>query len=125
MKEYFTIADFNYVEDYLDTLTTELKLINNSLPSFTKKTWFWYDFPYIQEVFRIEEAINNINIYITNISPYNYKKWLDSSTSIDYKNFKWADYQNWLNGINTTIDYKDKLEIRYSGEGYSGDIIWL
>lgn len=129
MKEYFEYTDWQVVEDDIDSLTTELQLVNKSLPNFTKNTWTLNDFPYVQDAYRIEEAINNFSNYIVNLPNYVYKVWLssptDSSTGTNYKNFAWLDYQNWLNGINQIKDYKEKIEIRYCGEGYSGDTIWL
>ena len=126
MKEYFEYdTEFQYIEDLIDNLTTECQNINENLPNFSKKTWAINDFPYIQEVYRIEEAINNFNKFIVILPNYIYKKWLVSPYAIDYKNFSWSDYKNWTNALDQISIYKDQIELRYCGEGYSSDTIWL
>ena len=125
MKEYFEYTDFNDVQDDIVILTDTAKLINNATSSFTKKIYALNDFPYIQDVDYIEKQLLNISENIGTPTGFTYKEWLPTPTSYAFKNFSWSDYQRWLINIQFLELYMNSLEIRYCGEGYCGETIWL
>lgn len=124
MKEYFEYTDFQAVEDETDSLNTEISAFT-LIPTFTKKTWALNDFPYVQEVDRIERGIENLIFFLPYPTNYVSKTWISYYGEHPLLNFSWSDYVRWLLNLQLIDEYKDKIEIRYSSEGYSGDTIWL
>lgn len=122
-----THTEFNTVENKIEELNTYINVINPDIPTFTKKTWVTTDFPYIQEINRIELGIKDLVDYYITIPCYSGKEWLETPTSYGVlKAFsRTNDYNRWLSNLDCVDLYKDKAEIRYCGEGYSGDTIWL
>lgn len=125
MKEYFEYTDFNDVQDDIVILTNSAKLINDETSDFTKRVYVLNDFPYIQEIDYIEKQLLNISQNIGTPTGFNYKEWLPTSTSYAFKNFSWSDYQRWILNISFLNLYINSIEIRYCGEGYCGETIWL
>jgi hypothetical protein len=125
MKTFFEYTDFQDVEDRIEALNNEVSPFTD-IPTFIKKTWALNEFPYINEVDRIERAIGDLQTYFINPSCFiTPKVWLETPTSIVYKNYSWSDYQRWLNNLNCIETYKEQIEYRFAGESYSGDSIWL
>lgn len=125
MKEYFEYTDFNDVQDDIVSLTNIAKIISDATSSFAKKTYALNDFPYIQEVDYIEKQLLNISNNVGVPIGFVYKEWLPTPTSYALKNFSWSDFQRWLNNIRFLELYMNSLEVRYCGDGYCGEAIWL
>ena len=79
---YLNYTDLNQIENKILTLTNKLKQYNPSTPTFYSKNWTINEFPYIQEIDRIERGINTLKDY-----------W--------YKPDNWIDCKIWLNGDET------------------------
>ena len=95
---YLNYSDLNTIENRIETLTNKLRQYNPSAPTFSKKTWAVNDFPYIQEIQRIETGVNNLKEYW--YQPDNWiecKVWLDGTeTSQVTKSFNFEDINRWI-----------------------------
>lgn len=115
-------TDFNTIEYRIENL----HVLSSSIPTFSKKTWANTDFPYIQEVDRIETGIDDIANYVIIPSCYSSKIWLSSPSERPLKSFSRSnDYVRWQENLDCIEEYVAKMELRYSGESYSGESIWL
>lgn len=118
-------TDFNIIENDIETLNNYIKNITY-IPSFSKKTWVVNDFPYIQEIDRIELGIKDLTNYYAIPPCYIYKQWLSYIGERPLKSFsKVNDYNRWINNINCINEYKDKFQLRFSGTSYCGEGVWL
>ena len=92
--DYLNFEDLNTIENRIGTLNSKLTNVTN-IPIFSKKNWQLNEFPYIQEIDRIENAINNLGKYYyypkAFITP---KKWLNTGKEI--KNFSYKDINRWI-----------------------------
>lgn len=80
---YLNYGDLNAIEDRIVTVTNKLRQLNPSTPAFSSKLWLPADFPYIQEIDRIERGVNTLKEY-----------W--------YKPDGWIDCKTWLTGTETS-----------------------
>ena len=62
-SDYLNYTDLEQIEERILTLTNRLKQYNPSTPNFSSKEWFPNEFPYIQEIDRIERGIDNLQQY--------------------------------------------------------------
>ena len=111
---YLNYNDLNTIENRITTLTNRLKQYNPSTPTFSAKEWLLNEFPYIQEIDRIERGIDNLQKYWYKPDGWiNCKIWLTGSeTQQVIKSFSFQDINRWINnmdliepviGDNTTI----------------------
>ena len=95
---YLSYNDLNMIENRILTLTNKLKQLNPSTPTFSSKTWQINDFPYIQEIDRIERGINNLKEYWYQPDGWiECKVWLDGTeTGQVIKSFSYIDINRWI-----------------------------
>lgn len=123
-NEYVNYEDFNSIETQIDELTTEFQAFDDSISDFEVKTWLETDFPYIQEVYRIETGLVNLSRLFV-LTCYIYKEWLSSATVSGTKSFSNIDWNRWIEAIECLNCYMNSIDIRNCGQGYCGDTIWL
>lgn len=128
---YLNYNDLNSIENRIEELTETLREYNPSTPTFSKKTWVINEFPYIQEIDRIERGIDNLQKYW-----YKPEGWIESKiwltgneTQQVRKSFSYLDINRWINnmdiieqviGDNTTI-WNVQSNINWNQES---DIDW-
>ena len=95
---YLNYNDLNTIENRILTLTNKLKLYNPSTPTFSSKEWYVNDFPYIQEIDRIEKGIDNLQKYWYKPDGWEEcKVWLNGDeTSQVIKSFSFEDINRWI-----------------------------
>ena len=95
---YLNYSDLNTIENRILTLTNKLKLYNPSIPTFSSKQWFVNDFPYIQEIDRIEKGIDNLQKYWYKPDGWEEcKVWLTGEeTEQVIKSFSFEDINRWI-----------------------------
>lgn len=100
--DYLNYTDLNTIENKIEELTENLQEYNSSTPNFSKKIWVLNEFPYIQEIQRIETGIDNLQKYW--YKPDNWiesKIWLTGDeTSQVIKSFSYIDINRWINNMN-------------------------
>ena len=107
--DYLNYNDLNKVENELKQENEKLTKLNPSTPTFSSKEWKENDFPYIQEIDRIERGVNELakNYY----EPEGWqecKTWLEGNeTSQVIKSFSYKDINRWINNYNLI---KEKLD---------------
>lgn len=95
---YLNYTDLNQIENRILTLTNRLKQYNPSTPTFPSKQWFVNDFPYIQEIDRIEKGIDNLQKYWYKPDGWEEcKVWLTGEeTEQVIKSFSFEDINRWI-----------------------------
>lgn len=112
--QYLNYNDLNDIETRILNLTNLLKEYNQATPDFFVKEWLLNDFPYIQEIDRIEKGIKNLGEYWYKPDGWEESKiWLTGTeTNQVIKSFSYLDINRWINnlslmekaiGDNTTI----------------------
>lgn len=106
---YLNYSDLNMIENRILTLTNRLKELNPSTPTFSPKTWVINEFPYIQEIDRIERGVNTLKEYWYQPDGWiDCKVWLDGTeTEQVIKSFSFEDINRWivdLDLIDTALD---------------------
>lgn len=98
-NSYLNYNDLNVIENKIYEMTNILKEYDINI-NFNKKNWVLNEFPYIQEIDRIEKAIDNLgkNYYYPS-SFIESKIWLETGT--DLKNFSYKDINRWINNLNS------------------------
>lgn len=100
--QYLNYNDLNNIEEKILELNNKLKEYNPSTPEFFSKQWQLNDFPYIQEIDRIEKGIENLGEYW--YKPDNWQEskiWLTGNeTSQVIKSFSYLDINRWINNLN-------------------------
>ena len=100
--DYLNYTDLNNIEERIKELTTKIQIYNQSTPNFSLKEWYVNDFPYIQEIDRIEKGIENLGEYW--YKPDNWQEskiWLTGNeTSQVIKSFSYLDINRWINNLN-------------------------
>lgn len=114
--DYLNFEDLNYIENMIDELTTEIKEVVPELPAYTKKVWTLYDFPYIQEIDRIETGVANLGEYYAKDTGWQEKKtWLVTGNEI--KPFYYSDYNRWLTDLQIISNLPKNLTM-WNGASY-------
>lgn len=95
---YLNYNDLNVIENRILTLTNKLRQLNPSTPAFSSKQWFVNDFPYIQEIDRIEKGVNTLKEYWYQPDGWiDCKVWLDGTeTEQVIKSFSFEDINRWI-----------------------------
>ena len=95
---YLNYNDLNTVENRILTLTNKLRQLNPSTPAFSLKEWHINDFPYIQEIDRIEKGVNTLKEYWYQPDGWiDCKVWLDGTeTEQVIKSFSFEDINRWV-----------------------------
>ena len=114
--DYLNFEDLNYIEEMIDELTTKVKSIVPEIPEYTKKTWTLYDFPYIQEIDRIETGVANLGEYYAKDTGWQEKKmWLVTGNEI--KPFYYSDYNRWLTDLQIISNLPENITM-WNGVSY-------
>lgn len=96
--QYLNYNDLNDIETKIYDLTELVKTYDPSIPDFVPKTWALNEFPYIQEIDRIEKGVQQLGEYW--YKPYgwqNHKIWLTGlETEQVIKSFSYIDINRWL-----------------------------
>ena len=118
-EDYLNYDDLNRIEQRIYELTNEL-LDKTDIPSFIPKTWFVNEFPYIQEVDRIEKAIDNLGYYY--YKPQNWeitKIWIPKGNTQEIKKgFSYQDINRWLFNMNLIDEIKDDNSTIWNGQSF-------
>ena len=95
---YLNYTDLNQIENRILTLTNRLKQYNPSTPTFSSKQWFVNDFPYIQEIDRIERGVKALGDYWYKPDGWEEcKVWLTGEeTEQVIKSFSFEDINRWI-----------------------------
>lgn len=117
--EYLNYTDLNDIEQRIEELTIDLQT-KTPIPAFTHKTWALNEFPYIQEIDRIEKAICSMgeNYYITEYwqCPTD---WIPTgNTSELRKSFDYNDINRWIYNMNIIDSIKDDETTIWNGQSF-------
>lgn len=95
---YLNYNDLNSIENRILNLTNRLKQYNPSTPTFPSKEWYVNDFPYIQEIDRIERGVKALGDYWYKPDGWiENKEWLTGDeTSQVIKSFSFEDINRWI-----------------------------
>lgn len=99
--DYLNYTNLNQIEDKIEELIDDIETeYQITIPTFNKKTWTINELPYIQEIDRIENAIESIgyNFYKPNgwiVS----KTWITSDNLYPIRSFDYQDYNRWVNNL--------------------------
>lgn len=115
----YNYSDWNRIETKIDEIRIALNDIGAVVPAITSKTdWDNYDFPFVEELDRIKGNIEILKQY--GFTPYNWQTFEYDKIYFDY--IEANKLESNLLGVEEVLD---RAEIRYCGEGYSGETIWL
>lgn len=99
-EDYLNYTDLNSVENKIETLTNYIN--NNSIatiPSFTKKTWVLNEFPYVQDIARIERGVDNLGLGMFKTSEWiTTREWI-TNVSNSKQSFSYQDINRWLKNL--------------------------
>lgn len=97
--DYLNYTDLNEVEERIKEQHEILECVNISTPDFHPKNWKLNDFPYIQEIDRIERGVNDLGEYYYKPNGWQEcKTWLTGKeTSQIIKSFSYLDINRWIN----------------------------
>lgn len=100
--DYLNYTDLNNIENRVKQINEKIKIYNSSIPDFSKKVWKLNDFPYIQEIQRIETGIDNFQKYWYKPDGWiNAKVWLTGDENEQVrKSFSNIDINRWINNMN-------------------------
>ena len=95
---YLNYTDLNIIENRLLDITNRLRQIVPSAPAFSPKQWTVNEFPYIQEIDRIEKGVKALGDYWYKPDGWEECKiWLTGSeTSQVIKSFSFEDINRWI-----------------------------
>lgn len=120
--DYLNYNDLNSVEQKLKQIILKLQQYTE-IPTFSPKIWKINDFPYIQDIDRIEKAIESLAQYLIRPEYWEQTKiWIPDGTNVPLKkSFSYRDINRWL----FNMDLIDKLNFEEMTiwNGYS-NIIW-
>ena len=114
-EQYLNYEDLNEIENIIYEVTEEFKEIT-SIPTFNKKTWVLNEFPYIEEIDRIERGIENLGEYF--YKPYGWietRKWINSERKAI---FDYNDINRWINNVNLIYEHKNERFSIWNGVSY-------
>lgn len=114
-SQYLNVDDLNKIETAIYELTVFLKNLIE-IPNFDQKTWTMLDFPYIEEIDRIEQGIENLGKYF-----YKPDGWIDTRTWTinDSKAiFDYEDINRWINNLNLIYEHKNDEVTIWNGPSY-------
>ena len=97
---YLNYTDLNTAENKIEEITNYIKTHYIDMPSFTKKTWVVNELPFIQEISRIENGIEDIGEYY--YKPNGWlpcKTWITSDNLYPIKSFDYRDWNRWVNNL--------------------------
>ncbi len=105
--DYLNYYDLNNIEDKIEQLTSYLKT-KTSISDFSKKIWILNEFPYIQEIDRIEKSIDNLGYYFYKPEDWTTTKiWIpDNTNKAIKKSFSYQDINRWI----YNLDLIDKIK---------------
>lgn len=127
-SNYLNFEDLNNIENTILEYTEEIKKIVPDIPSYEKKEWTVTDFPFIQEIAKIELGIERLGTYfVKELGWISYKKWLVTGNEI--KEFSYTDYNRWLNNINIVKNNLGKNITLWNGQSFvdwemTSDLEW-
>lgn len=114
-EQYLNYEDLNEIENNIYEVTEEFKQIT-SIPTFNKKIWVLNEFPWIEEIDRIEQGIENLGKYF--YKPYG---WIETRTWINEARkaiFDYNDINRWINNINLIYEHKNDMLSIWNGVSY-------
>lgn len=114
-EQYLNYEDLNEIENIIYEVTEEFKEIT-SIPTFNKKTWSLNEFPWIEEIDRIEQGIENLGEYF--YKPYG---WIETRTWINESRksiFDYNDINRWINNVNLIYEHKNERFSIWNGVSY-------
>ena len=133
----YSFEDLNRVEGKIEELKESINSVFGYTPDYPmedypiedypKKTidlkdlkldWDEKDFPYLDEIDRIKQNIIKLTEYF--IIPYNFQELEFGKRFFDFKEANKLEFD--LNAVEKALD---QALIKFSGESYSGDTIWL
>ena len=117
---YLSYTDLNMIENRILTLTNKLRQLNPSAPTFSPKEWHINDFPYIQEIDRIERGVNTLKEYWYEPDGWQECKiWLTGEeTEQVIKSFSFEDINRWIVNLNLMDTALDERITIWNGISY-------
>lgn len=97
---YLNYTDLNDVENKIEEITNYIKEHYVNMPSFDKKTWVINEFPFIQEISRIEDSIEAIGEWYYKPNMWLPRKiWITPDNLYPIKSFDYNDWNRWVNNL--------------------------
>ena len=118
-EDYLNYNDLNNIEQRIYELTNEL-LDKTSIPSFVPKTWVINEFPYIQEVDRIERGIDNLGYYYYKPQEWEATKiWIPKGNTQEIKKgFSYQDINRWIVNMKLIEQIKNDNSTIWNGQSF-------
>lgn len=119
-EDYLSYNDLNNVENKIEELTNYFN--DNSIasiPTFSKKVWAINEFPYVQEISRIENGIDNIGKYFFKACDWiKTREWIPCTQSGCLSSFSYEDINRWLFNLNLIEEHKNDIINIWNGKSY-------
>ena len=118
-EDYLSYNDLNNIEERINELTEDLQ-DKTSIPSFNPKTWVINEFPYIQEIDRIERGVDNLGYYYYKPEEWETTKiWIpEGNTQEIKKGFSYKDINRWIVNMNLIEQIKDDNSTIWNGQSF-------
>ena len=118
-EDYLSYNDLNNIEERINELTEDLQ-DKTSIPSFNPKTWVINEFPYIQEIDRIERGVDNLGYYYYKPEEWETTKiWIpEGNTQEIKKGFSYKDINRWIVNMNLIDKIKDDNSTIWNGQSF-------
>ena len=114
--DYLNYTDLNVIENKIDEIITWLSTDYGITISFIPHTWVVNELPYVQEIDRIETAIEDIGLGF--YKPYgwlNTTKWITSDNLYPIRSFDYEDYNRWVNNLELIDNAQGEILTLWNG----------
>lgn len=118
-EDYLKPEDLNNIEQRIEELTEDLQ-DKTDIPSFIPKTWVINEFPYIQEIDRIEKGVDNLGYYYYKPQEWETTKiWIpEGNTQEIKKGFSYQDINRWIYNMDLINQIKDDNSTIWNGQSF-------
>lgn len=118
-EDYLNYNDLNVIENKIEELTNYLN--NNqraTIPTFTKKQWLTNEFPYVQEIDRIEKGVDNLGKEFYKKPDWiTTREWLINDNN-NLNAFSYNDINRWLFNLDLIENSKDDVLNVWNGQSF-------
>lgn len=118
-EDYLNYTDLNVVENRIETLTNYLNNNNiATIPTFTKKVWIINEFPYVQQIGRIEKGIDNLGLGLFKPADWiTTREWI-INVSNSKQSFDYGDINRWLKNLDLIEENKNNNFNIWNGQSF-------